>query len=70
MIYCILYYTGMPVISYEVIPYEVISYDLFSNLVRLIKFNLFHNYTVLIRIYIIQYIIISILYQYIISYYI
>ena len=45
----------MPVIScevipYEVIPYEVISYDLFSNLVRLIKFNLFHNYTVLIRI--------------------
>ena len=47
----------MPVISYEVIPYDVISYDLFSNLVRLIKFNLFHNYTVLIRIYIIQYII-------------
>ena len=44
----------MPVISYEVIPYEVISYDLFSNLVRL---NLFHNYTVLIRIYIIQYMI-------------
>ena len=36
----------MPVISYEVIPYEVISYDLFSNLVRLIKLNLFHNYTV------------------------
>ena len=45
----------MPVISYEVIPYEVISYDLFSNLVRLIKLNLFLNYTVLIRIYIIQY---------------
>ena len=45
---------GMPVI-----PNEVISYDLFSNLVRLIKFNLFHNYTVLIRIlysiYIIKY---------------
>ena len=37
--------TRMPVI-----PYEVISYDLFSNLVRLIKLNLFHNYTVLIRI--------------------
>ena len=47
----------MPVTSYEVIPYEVISYDLFSNLVRLIQFNLFHNYTVLIRIYIIQYMI-------------
>ena len=47
----------MPVISYEVITYEVISYDLFSNLVRLIKLNLFHNYTVLIRIYIIQYMI-------------
>ena len=47
----------MPVISYEVIPYEIISYDLFSNLVRLIKFNLFHNYTVLIPIYIIQYMI-------------
>ena len=43
------------VISYEVIPYEVISYDLFSNLVRLIKLNLFHNYTVLIQIYTIQY---------------
>ena len=38
-----------------VISYEVISYDLFSNLVRIIKLNLFHNYTVLIRIYIIQY---------------
>ena len=50
---------GIPVISYEVIPYEVISYDLFSNLVRLIKLNLFHNYTVRIRIYIykIQYMI-------------
>ena len=45
----------MPVISYEVIPYGVISYDLFSNLVRLIKFNLFHKYKVLIRIYVIQY---------------
>ena len=41
----------MPVISYD-----VISYDLFSNLVRLIKFNLFHNYTVLIRLYYIIYI--------------
>ena len=28
-----------------------------GNFVRLIKFNLFHNYTVLIRIYIIQYMI-------------
>ena len=41
----------MPVISYDVISYEVISYDLFSNVVRIIQFNLFHNYTVLIRIY-------------------
>ena len=41
-IHDIYYYEGMP----------VISYDLFSNLVRLIKFNLLHNYTCLIRIYI------------------
>ena len=38
----------LPVTSCEVIAYEVISYDLFSNLVRLIKLNLFHYYTVLI----------------------
>ena len=43
------------IVCLPVISYEVISHDLFSNLIQLIKFNLFHNNTVLKRIYIINY---------------